>query len=196
MLLKALLYDDAACPWSQFLHRNVENTCTKSDLPGHRNWDSHALLVSPMCDRQYNETLNRCQPVTGDGKPDHGLAFLRLVLEIVPTIAVRLHHFCTYSIPMGPLWCSSSHFLYCFFSLGGATACARTFSANWVTIVRANRATSKLPRGWPTGRCGAGTAGTSTVCTIPRTIPRQKSEISALWPLAAKRATAVSWGIT
>ena len=67
---------------------------------------------------------------------------------------------------------------------------------NWVTIVRANRATSKLPRGRPTGRHGAGTAGTSTVCTIPRTIARQKSEISALWPSAAKRATAVSWGIT
>ena len=101
MLLKALWYD-AACPWSQgpnfcnyqplppcreflnlvwclspvsgsqFLHRNVENTCTKSDLPGHRNWDSHALLVFPICDHQYNETLNKCQPVTGDGKPDHG----------------------------------------------------------------------------------------------------------------------------
>ena len=55
---------------------------------------------------------------------------------------------------------------------------------------------TKLLGGHPTCRRRAGTSETSTTCTIPRTIPRQKSEISALWPSAAKQATAGSWGIT
>ena len=41
----------------------------------------------------------------------------------------------------------------------------------------------------------AGTAGASTMFTTMVTILRQKSDISALWPSAAKRATGVSQGI-
>ena len=55
----------------------------------------------------------------------------------------------------------------------------------WMQQVRANNATSKVPQGRPTGRRRAGAAGISTTCTIPITIPPQKSALSALWPSAA-----------
>ena len=52
---------------------------------------------SPCCSHQYYERLNKCQPVTRDRKLDHSLAFLLLVLDIIPTIRVMLHD----RVPMG-----------------------------------------------------------------------------------------------
>ena len=146
MLLKAPWYDDDACHCSQ-----GPNLCTYQSLLACQEFLIFSLMVATGCPTSTFLQL----PLSVAWLPCQAPRVYGLVARdnlhgpVGPQFfggRKQLAHACDSSAThdMGVL-CSSSHFLYCFFNLGGATACAGTFSTNWVTIVRANWATSKLP---------------------------------------------------